>query len=361
MRPLSLTTRVTLLTVGAMVVATVTISAVAYHELEESLSHSLGAGPGYVRHEMGEFLRMMLVLGAVTLAVLAALVAVSVSLAMKPIRKTARRLSDVTHRNLGAEHLAGIDAPRELVPFVEGVRQMLARLDEGVQAQRRFIADASHELRTPLAVAKSTVQSVRLSGRTTEEYRQALDDVLADLDRLNGLVSQLLDLARLEEAGPGPAEDVAVGPLLEALAEAYEAPARAAGDRIVVSPSDPALRVRACPADLDRLFGNLLDNAIKHGPRNGTIALRAEESRGSCVVSVHDEGGLIPPDQIERMFGRFRRADDSRSRATGGAGLGLAIARQVALRYGGDIHVTSSPGDGTTVKVGLPLGGDFTS
>lgn len=305
----------------------------------------------YAQHEMEEFLRMLLILGVSMLLAAGILAGVSVLWSMRPIRATAVRLDGVTHQNLGIEHLEGITTPVELESFVESVRAMLARVNEGVQSQKRFVAEASHELRTPLALAKSTIQASRLKARTNEQYQRTLDELLADVDRLNHLVEQLLDLARLEEADQNAFEEVAVSPMLRSLADRY----MVAGGSIICDLSDALLTIRGNPTELESLFGNLIDNAVKHGPTGGTITLRAAAGDGECLVTVHDEGGHIPADQIERLFDRFYRVDASRSRATGGSGLGLAIAKQITTRHGGDIWIASSPAEGTTVTVRLPL------
>lgn len=304
----------------------------------------------YAQHEMEEFLRMLLILGISMLLAAGILAGVSVLWSMRPIRATAMRLDDVTHQNLGVEHLEGIATPVELESFVESVRAMLARVNEGVQSQKRFVAEAAHELRTPLALAKSTIQASRLKARTNEQYQRTLDELLADVDRLNHLVEQLLDLARLEDSSQNAFEEVAVSPMLRSLADRYTV-----SGNIICDLPDALLTIRGNPTELESLFGNLIDNAVKHGPMGGTIVLRAAAGDGECHVTVHDEGGRIPPDRIEKLFDRFYRVDASRSRATGGSGLGLAIAKQIAIRHGGDIWIASSPAEGTTVTVRLPL------
>ncbi len=307
-------------------------------------------------HEREEFLRMLLVLGLSTLLAAGILTVLSVLWAMRPLRQTAKRLYGVTHRTLGAEHLGGIHPPGELAPFVEAVRSMLERLNQTMRAQKRFIADASHELRTPLAVAKSTIQTARLKQRSDEEYRRSLNELLKDVDRLDRLAGQLLDLARLEESDkPAVTEDVPLVALLDGLAERYDAEAAKDSGKVVFEPDQTAVTVRGNPAELLSLFGNLIDNAVKHGPHGGAvhIGLSAEGANG-CCVTIRDEGGAIPPDQLARLFERFYRADGSRSRSTGGAGLGLSIAQEIALRHSGQIRITSSPSEGTTVTVSLP-------
>ncbi|MCC6240064.1 MAG: hypothetical protein IT448_07185 [Phycisphaerales bacterium] len=310
----------------------------------------------YAQHEMGEYLTMQLILGGCMLLAAGILAGLSVYWTMRPIRLAAARLDGITYRNLGAEYVADIDTPIEIAPFVNSVRAMLVRVAEGAEAQKRFIAEASHELRTPLALAKSTIQAVRLKVRTSEQYQITLDELLADVDRLGRLVGQLLDLARLEQWPPGAIEEeVPLGPTLRSLAQWFEMTGAALKGRIVCDLPDIALAVKGNEVELEGLFRNLIDNAIKHGPAGGEIALRATVDNGNCIVSVHDEGGNIPADQIPRLCDRFYRVDASRSRATGGSGLGLAIARQAALRHGGDLWITSTAAEGTTVFVRLPL------
>jgi signal transduction histidine kinase len=310
----------------------------------------------YAQHEMDEFLRVLVILGTGMLAAAAVLTTLSVWWAMRVVGQTADRLEGVTHRNLGPEHLDGVSAPREIAPFVESVRAMLGRLREGVRAQDRFIADASHELRTPLALAKSTIQAARLKPRTAQEYQRILDELLADVDRLGRLTGQLLDLARLEESDDAQAvEAVAIAPLLDRLVERYAPAARAGGGSIVSQMDGYQPVVRGHSVELESLLGNLIDNAIKHGPPGGCVRIGAGPCKLGVRVTVHDEGGGIPPEQAGRLFDRFGRADGSRSRATGGAGLGLAIARDIARRHGGDITVSSPAGEGTSFVVELPV------
>lgn len=309
----------------------------------------------YAQHEMEEFLQMLLILGISMLLATAILVSVSVLWSLRPIRAVAVQLDGVTHRNLGAKHLDDISTPVELRPFVDSVRAMLVRVNEGVQSQKRFVAEASHELRTPLALAKSTIQAARLKARTIEQYQQALDELLGDIDRLGRLVGQLLDLARLDEVGRNAFEQVDLHTILRSLADQYSTKAVTAGCSITCDFSDGPLIVKGCPNELESLFSNLIDNAIKHGPSNGIITLRAVANDDKCLVSVHDEGGCIPLEEINRLFDRFYRIDESRSRATGGSGLGLAISRQIVSRHRGDIQIASAPTEGTTVSVHLPL------
>jgi heavy metal sensor kinase len=306
-------------------------------------------------NEMREFLNVLLTLGGCTVLVSAALATLLVVLAMRPVAQTARRLGRVTYRNLGAEHLADLRTPSELEPFRDAVAELLTRLDQAARRQKQFAADASHELRTPLSLAKSTLQLARSRKRDLGELEKAIDEALTDFDRMARLIDQLLVLARLDETnGDGLAEDVDLPALLAELAGTYDTRVARAGGRVICADLPPT-RIRGEWALLERLFANLLDNALKHGPAGGTIRLTLRgEPDGTCAVGVHDEGGSIPPEALGRLFDRFFRVDDSRTSATGGTGLGLAIAREIALRHGGDIQIASSPESGTLVSVRLP-------
>jgi heavy metal sensor kinase len=309
----------------------------------------------YARHEIREFLRVLgvlgsaMVLGSVVVAVLIVLWAI------RPIGRTAQTLRTITYRNLGREKLKDIAAPSELGPFVTALDEMLARLDEAIQRQKQFTGDASHELRTPLALAKSTLQAARSRDRNGQEYRGTIDEALRDLDRMGRLIDQLLALARLDESnGQAELTDVRLDLLLADLAGSMEAAAARTGGTVICRDMPPTT-VRGNEGELAQLFGNLLDNAWRHGPAGGriTISMQAEAPEG-VTVRVHDEGGNIPPEALPRLFDRFYRVDPSRAHATGGTGLGLAIAREIARRHGGRIEIASDPATGTVASVHLP-------
>jgi signal transduction histidine kinase len=172
---------------------------------------------------------------------------------------------------------------------------------------------------------------------------------------MDRLITQLLILARMDETdGLAEAAEVPLDAVLARVAADLEGSASRRGVRIEVGPLPPTL-VRGSEDQLVQLFGNLVENAIIHGPQAGTVRVAlSHEADRACTVSVHDEGGAIPPEALPRLFDRFYRADGSRTRATGGAGLGLAIAREIARRHGGDIVITSSSATGTRAVVSLP-------
>jgi len=355
--PLSLRWRISLLVAAVLTLVVAILSVAAYVELHEALLKVAPTSVHHVEHEMAEFLKVLLVEGACMVIGGTVLGTLIVLWGLRPIRRTADRLRGITHRNLGRERLEDVRAPSELGPFIASVSEMLARLNQVLERQRQFTADASHELRTPLALAKSTLQAARTRPRDPAAYRQAIDETLGDLDRMERLMCQLLVLARMDESDRAPeAADVPLDAVLARVAAEGGAAAVQAGSRVVLEAAPP-LRVRGSEEQFVQLFGNLVENAVVHGPPGGPVRiLLSDEGNGRCAVCIHDEGGAIPPEVLPHLFDRFYRSDASRTRTTGGAGLGLAIAREIARRHGGDIVITSSPATGTRVVVSLPSG-----
>ncbi|HNY78635.1 MAG: HAMP domain-containing sensor histidine kinase [Sedimentisphaerales bacterium] len=309
----------------------------------------------HVYHEVGEFLRLLLVLGgsATLLAVL--LVRTIVSWGLRPVATAGRRLEQITHRSLGDEAKVMGEVPAELRPFKSALERMLLRLNKTLQQQERLTADVAHELRTPLAIMKSTLQALRMQPRKAAEYEEGVDDALLDVGRMEQLVGQLLTLARLDAADelPDPAE-VRLDVLLKSLAEAFGDPAARQGATVTWT-DGPARSVQGNETELRQLFSNLIDNALRHGPRTGRVRVTLDDGPGPQVtVCVHDEGGAIPPEKLPYVFDRLYRVDSSRSQTAGGTGLGLAIARRIVLRHHGTIAITSDPQAGTSVTVQLP-------
>ena len=141
--------------------------------------------------------------------------------------------------------------------------------------------------------------------------------------------------------------------MLAGIAERYQEKAGAEGGKVVWE-GPTGVRVRGDKMELEQLFGNVVDNAVRHGPTGGTVRITVEERGGRYAVTVQDGGGEISEQDIKRLFDRFYRADASRTRATGGTGLGLSIAQEIAKRHGGWIEIVSKPELGTRVRVELP-------
>ena len=240
-------------------------------------------------------------------------------------------------------------ARRALVP----IRESLGAQRAALRRQREFAADASHELRTPLTVIRSSVELLRRNpGRPVAEVGDALTDIDAEVQQLTGLVDDLLLLARSDsgavalERMPLQLDDVAA----EAAA-ALAKPAADSGVRIEIDPAPtPAI---GDPARLRQLVTILLDNAIRHSPRDATVRLAVRPVAGGASLVVDDAGPGVRPEDRERVFDRFWRAPGA---PAGGTGLGLAIARWIAEHHHGSIAVRDSDAGGARFEVRLPAG-----
>jgi signal transduction histidine kinase len=343
------------------------------HKLDEGIVNIVVAGSShYTYHEMREFLKLLLILGGSLIVGSVVAVMWSVRCSLRPIHMTAERLHRISRPNVGRALFDDLKVPEELHPIASALRDMLGRLDEVLQQQKQFTSDAAHELRTPLAVVKSTLQATQMHERDANEYRRAIADALKDVARMEHLIEQLLVLARMDENSEHiAAAEVQLDVLLRELAEAYHQRIERSGGKVILE-EPPVTTVQGDLDELARLFSNVLDNAVRYGPSDGTISisvlapacrrgypghwpgLTPPPSGGCATVCIHDEGGNIPPEVLPHLFDRFYRVDHSRSSSTGGVGLGLAIAREIARRHNGDISITSEPGSGTLVCIRLP-------
>lgn len=233
--------------------------------------------------------------------------------------------------------------------------RMLDRLQAAFEHERRFTADVAHELRTPLTALKGRLGLILSRPRTVAEHESALHDLEQEVDRLIRLSADLLLLARLDQGRlPWQPQPVDLSELLHVVAEQTLPLAEAKGVSLTVEAA-PGLSIMGDPDYLIRLFLNLLDNGVKYTPPGGQVLLRAGQEPGAVWVAVSDTGPGIPPEHLPHLFERFHRVEEARSRESGGAGLGLAIAHEIARWHGGAIEVQSEPGRGATFTVHLPF------
>ena len=226
----------------------------------------------------------------------------------------------------------------------------LAPVAAAFERQQTFVADASHELRTPLAVIRANAEFLQQEQPDSEEA----SEILAETDRLTSLVEAMLALAR-GQGGASAERHIDLGELVTSSAQALRP---LAGERKVALDVsvENGLDVRGNPDQLHQLVVILVDNALRYTPEGGKVAVDARRIDGSAVVAVSDTGIGIDPDALEHVFERFYRADEARTRAFGGSGLGLSIAEQLVTEHGGQIAAESTPGEGSTFTVSLPLG-----
>ncbi|WP_326767882.1 HAMP domain-containing histidine kinase [Streptomyces sp. NBC_01591] len=272
--------------------------------------------------------------------------------ALRPVEGIRREMAAITASEDLSRRVPEPGSRDEIARLARTTNETLTALEASVDRQRRFVADASHELRSPIA-------SLRTQLEVGAAHPELLDvpGAVADTVRLQALAADLLLLARLD-AGERPGRTA-----LDLGALVREEVSQRSGDRIAVTVSVPdsgpdsgQFEVAGSRGQLARVIGNLLDNAERHARSAVTVSVRAAE-RGGVVVAVTDDGAGVPPDERERIFERFVRLDDARTRDDGGAGLGLAIARDVAARHGGRLTVDGAPEGGARFELWLPGAG----
>ena len=218
------------------------------------------------------------------------------------------------------------------------------------QMKKDFLDDFSHEVRTPLAGLKSAAESFdgHLTGDQERELRAI---ILRQLNRIERLVTDLAELNRIETGGMVlERRDVDLVELASDACDDFRR--RVAGQQVTCSVSGEPTFANADAARVQQILTNLLDNATKHGGSKGEVLVEVASEGGDAIVRVSDQGNGIPPEHLERIFERFYRVD--RSRSVPGAGLGLAIAKHLAVLHGGTIRAFNRPGGGATFEVRLP-------
>ncbi len=273
--------------------------------------------------------------------------------ALSPIDKLTRLA-----RRMSAEDLSerlNLRLPNDEVgQLARTFDEMIARLDDAFRRQRQFTADASHELRTPLTAIKGQVEVALNRPRNADAYREVLHTVNEEVDRLIRLVGSLLTLARADVGQiPIVAEAVTLPELVGAATEQVQPAAQQQNIELIVTRS-PAMTLQADEDLLLQLLLNLLDNAIKYTPAGGRVTVGWTANGRQVELWVRDTGIGIAGEHLPHIFDRFYRADKARSRAEGGAGLGLSICRWIAEAHGGSISVESTSGQGSTFTVRLP-------
>jgi hypothetical protein len=274
--------------------------------------------------------------------------------ALRPVERMRRQAADISDRDTG-RRLAVPPTRDEIAALGATINDLLARMQEALERERSFVADAGHELRTPLAILRAELELAARPGRSRDELVDAVSHAGVETDRLIRLAEDLLLLARADNAQPFLRPVPLVLPeLLGAAARGAEAHAAAQG--VTVAVHTPAeLTVVADPDRLRQAVDNLLDNATRHAPSGSVVEITATANgTGMIVVEVADRGPGFPVEFLPDAFERFHRADAARTRDGGGTGLGLSIVQAITEAHGGHASVGNRPGGGATVTLELP-------
>lgn len=264
-------------------------------------------------------------------------------------------------QRISAESLSqrlDVTNPRdELGRLATTINDLLARLESSFNEQQRFIADASHELRTPLAVLRGETEVALAKQRTADEYQQSLSLIQDEAERLSRIVEDLFILARQPINAPATLmrERVSLNEAVKDCARAAQVLATRKGVRLTTENYSSSIDLNGDKELITRMILNLLDNAVKYTPAGGEISLALTRQNGNAEIVVRDTGIGIAETDRQLVFDRFYRVDKARSRALGGAGLGLSIVRWIVEVHGGAIRIDSAPGRGSTFTVDLPL------
>jgi signal transduction histidine kinase len=282
------------------------------------------------------------VIAAVVIAALA-----SIGLAIVMGRMLARPLREVgaaARRIAEGDYAARVprDGPEEIASLADSFNQMAASLEEQERMRRDFIANAAHELRTPLTNLQGYLEALR-DGVIVAD-RATYESLWDEAERLVRLSRSLDSLAEGDAAtSRPPLESIDLAGAVRSAVELAQPAIERAGLRLVLA-VPPALPARANRDHLAQVLANLLSNAVRYTPAGGVVSVRAEQRPGDLLVSVANTGDAIPADDLDRVFERFYRVEKSRDQARGGAGIGLAIVKQLVEASGGRVGAESADG-----------------
>jgi signal transduction histidine kinase len=328
-------------------------------ELQRRSIHILLLSQVYhpARFVLGDLMPRLIWAGALALAlsiVVAAVIAYSIA---RPLDRIAGAAEQIAAGNY--EQQLDITTPTEVARLAKSFNSMAHKVKTALQSQRDLVANVSHELKTPLTSIQGFSQAL-LDGTANDAAGQerAATIVYEEAGRMRRLVDDLLELARLEGGQITIAQEpVGVGKLLRGYGDRFAPQAEQSGVTLEIEVPTGPIQVTGDEDRLGQVFGNLVDNALKHAQNavdGGRVVLRAEVRDGQVLCSVTDNGPGIPAEDLSRVFERFYQVDKSRARRGSGAGLGLAISQEIVHAHGGQIRVESVEDLGTRFTVEFP-------
>lgn len=292
-------------------------------------------------------------LGSVFILVSGTLVGMAlVGQALKPVVALAQKAREITMERLD-QRVPQVSTSDEIGMLSTTLNEMLSRLDRSIGQVKQFTADASHELKTPLTIIRGEADTTLGRPRSVEEYQDTLRSILEEVGRMSRIVDDLLTLSLLD-AGERDFGAVRLDKVVEMVHEHAKALASTKDQSVVLERVEPAT-VWGHDLRLRQLLLNLVDNAVRYTNPGGHIRLSLHALGEFAEMAVVDDGMGIPRDALPRIFDRFFRVDEARSRETGGTGLGLSICKQIVESHHGTIDVESVLERGTRFVVSLPL------
>jgi two-component system heavy metal sensor histidine kinase CusS len=292
---------------------------------------------------------------ALALPLLLAIVALGAGLiartGLAPLRRFNRLAASIGTQSLD-KRLSVLGLPGELEEMAKEFNSMLARIDQGYRQLEGFAGDLAHEMRTPVGTLLGRTQVALSQTRTVAQLREVLEGNVEELNRLAALISDMLFIARADHDA-APLEPVPVDLAREASSVAAYLSLVAEERNIVLHVSGTAPPLMADRLLVQRAITNVVSNAVRHASDRSTISIRIESSAQGTTLSVTNEGEVITPEHLERIFERFYRIDQGRARRDGGSGLGLAIVRSILKLHRGSVSAVSEGGR-TTFTLAFP-------
>ena len=271
----------------------------------------------------------------------------------RPIGELNEGISRMSKGDLSAR--VRVRGKNEFAGLARAFNSMSERLEQLDASRSQFVSNASHELKTPLSTMKILIETLMyqdpMDPAMTKEF---LTDVNKEIDRLNGIVSDLLTLVNIDSGMKLNLQELDIGGLLQEQVKRLSPLARENGIELDCQLKE-LLDVNGDALKLQQVVYNIIDNAIKYTPRGGEVHCTLNRAGKKAIIRVQDTGVGIPEADLPHIFDRFYRVDKARSRETGGTGLGLSIVKQFVLLHGGNITAKSAPGKGSTFVIELPL------
>jgi signal transduction histidine kinase len=300
--------------------------------------------------------RDAVLIGLLALAFSAVLTWWAVGKGMAPLIELAGRADKIEATRAEFELPPGTLSSAELMPLARALQSLAARVRAAFDRERQFLSDAAHELKTAVAIQKSTLQLLEQGKASEEEYREGIARALEDTARTEKLVADMLLLSAIEHAQQSPDGSSRSCPLVQSLELAVDRlqPLAKMKAVAVCVKAGGTHQVIGRESELSLLWTNLIENAIQHSPAGSSVTVEAADvDAANCMIRIIDCGVGIAAEDLPHVFERFYRSDSSRSRATGGFGLGLSIAKAVVDGLGGTIRIDSTVQKGSSVEVVL--------
>ena len=314
----------------------------------------VGASTASIQESVRQIVLSLLVAAPCLLGVAAIGAYFLIGRSLRPMVRLAESAEAISLQNL-KERLPVVQSGDELQALSLALNRMIGRIEDAVEATKRFVADASHELRTPLAVLRGELETVLNLKNVNGAARDTLVSNLEEVERLGKIVQRLLALSRLDSGEiQGDFIEFDLSRLVASTAEQLAVLAEDKGLRFQCDAA-PEVFIRGDPARIKQVLVNLIDNAINYTPEGGRIQVRTYRVNSHSVFEVIDSGIGIAADALPQIFERFYRADKARSRDIGGAGLGLSIVKAICSAHNAEIKVESSPGKGADFRVIFPV------